>query len=217
MQVGLARETKDAEVLLSAAKIIQEQINDVLRPLSHRLWINGLGQLKHRNFLSILKTAIENLNFDVKFILAYQFFIGGYGISLVIGVQSSLFMTSVAVVTSILLITIFLRIQSENEKFRFQIGLTFLVLEGLLPVLIPLLIPTQLNDYASFYAGLIISPTIPGLILLISAYRLIIEDRELAIGAASSVGYRVANLVAESDSVQNQFELAEYFHNSLQS
>lgn len=43
------------------------------------------------------------------------------------------------------------------------------------------------------------------------------QDRELAIGAATSVGYRVASLPSEGRPTGSGVELAEYLHNSLQS
>ncbi len=215
--VGLGTEKLDPQNLLEASKVIQTQINEVLRPLSHRLWVNGMGQIKHRRLLGILKHAIENLDFSVRYILAYQFFIGGYGISLVIGFKSSLYVTTVGTATSVLLIQIFFYFRKRVSKNRFLLGLIFLVLEGLLPVFIPLAVRNPLNATASAVAGLLISPTIPFLILLVSAYRLIIQDRDLAIGAATSVGYRVASLPSEGRPTGSGVELAEYLHNSLQS
>jgi hypothetical protein len=82
--VGLGNQKLEPQVLLEASKVIQAQINEVLRPLSHRLWVNGMGQVKHRHLLGIIKDAIENLDFSIKYILAYQFVVGGYGMSLVL-------------------------------------------------------------------------------------------------------------------------------------
>jgi signal transduction histidine kinase len=101
-------------------------------------------------------------------------------------------------------------------KDLFLLGLTFLVLEALLPVFIPLAFRNPLNETASVVAGLLVSPTIPGLILLGSAYRLVIRDRDFAIGAATSVRYRVASLPSEGRPTGSGVELAEYLHNSLQ-
>jgi hypothetical protein len=215
--VGLGSEKLDPQILLEASKVIQTQINEVLRPLSHRLWVNGMGQVKHRSLLGILNDAIENLNFSVRYILAYQFLIGGYGISLVIGFKSSLYVTTIGTATSALLIQFFFYFRKRVSKNRFLLGLIFLVLEGLLPVFIPLAVRNPLNAAASAVAGLLISPTIPFLILLVSAYRLIIQDRDLAIGAATSVRYRVASLPSEGRPTGSGVELAEYLHNSLQS
>jgi signal transduction histidine kinase len=215
--VGLESEKLEPQILLEASKAIQTQINEVLRPLSHRLWVNGMGQVKHRRLLGILMDAIENLDFSVKYILAYQFLVGGYGISLVIGFKSSLYVTSIGTVTSVILIQTFSYFRERVSSNRFLLGLTFLVLEGLLPVFIPLAVRNPLNATASAVAGLLISPTIPFLILLVSAYRLIMQDRELAIGAATSVGYRVASLPSEGRPTGSGVELAEYLHNSLQS
>jgi hypothetical protein len=215
--VRLGNQKLEPQVLLEASKVIQAQINEVLRPLSHRLWVNGMGQVKHRHLLGILKDAIENLDFSIKYILAYQFLVGGYGISLVLGFESSLYVTTIGTVTSILLIRCYFYLRKRVTKDLFLLGLTFLVLEALLPVFIPLAFRNPLNETASVVAGLLVSPTIPGLILLGSAYRLIIRDRDFAIGAATSVRYRVASLPSEGRPTGSGVELAEYLHNSLQS
>lgn len=159
--VGLKSEKLEPQILLEASKAIQTQINEVLRPLSHRLWVNGMGQVKHRRLLGILMDAIENLDFSVKYILAYQFLVGGYGISLVIGFKSSLYVTSIGTVTSVILIRTFSYFRERVSSNRFLLGLTFLVLEGLLPVFIPLAVRNPLNATASAVAGLLISPHHP--------------------------------------------------------
>ena len=215
--VWLGSQKLEPQVLLEASKVIQTQINEVLRPLSHRLWVNGMGQVKHRHLLGIIKDAIENLDFSIKYIVAYQFLVGGYGISLVLGFESSLYVTTIGTVTSILLIRCYFYLRKRATKNLFLLGLTFLVLEGLLPVFVPIAFRNPLNETASVVAGLLISPTIPSLILLVSAYRLIIRDRDFAIGAATSVRYRVASLPSEGRPTGSGIELAEYLHNSLQS
>lgn len=215
--VGLGKERPDQRVLLEASNAIQTQINEVLRPLSHRLWVNGMGQVRHRHLPAILKDAIENLDFSMKYILAYQLFVGGYGISLVIGFKQSLYVTSIGVVTSMFLMQGFFYLQSRVGKRLFHLGVAFLLLEGLLPVFIPIVFRNPLNENASAFAGLLISPTLPGLILLVSAYRLVIRDRDFAIGAATSVGFRIASMPKNELSPDSGIELAEYLHNSLQS
>jgi hypothetical protein len=215
--VGLGNKKPEPQVLMEASKVIQAQINEVLRPLSHRLWVNGMGQIKHRHLLRIIKDAIENLDFSIKYVLAYQFFIGGYGLALFIGFKSSLYVTTIGTVTSILLFQIFIYLRKRVSKNHFLLGLTFLALVGLLPVFIPIAVRNPPNAIASAVGGLLVSPSIPFLILLVSAYRLVIRDRDFAIGAATSIGHRVASLPSEGRPTGSGVELAEYLHNSLQS
>ena len=211
------REAIQPAALLAASRAIQSQINEVLRPLSHRLWVNGMGQVKHRNILGILRDSIENLEFRIRDILAYQLFVGGYGISLVIGFESAVYVSAIGAATSFILIKTYRILYNQKGIGSFELGLYFLISVGLLPVFVPLVIRNSLNESASAIAGLMISPTLPGLILFISAYKLVIRDRDIAIGAASSVGWRIAKFQRNDDLVENGVELAEYFHNSLQS
>jgi signal transduction histidine kinase len=203
--------------LKAASQVIQDQINEVLRPLSHRLWVNGIGQVKHRGFLGILGDAIKDLNFSVKLILSYQFFVGGYGISLVIGPESALYVSAIAAVTSATLIKIFFVIRRKITDGHLFLGISFLFLVGLLPVLVPITIRNPLEANLNMVAGLLISPTLPCLIFMISSYRLVSRDRDFAIGAATSVRYRVASSRTSDSTSDSGIELAEYFHNSLQS
>ena len=213
----IEKEHVEPEALMAASKAIQLEINEVLRPLSHRLWVNGLGQVKHRNILSILRDSIENLDFNIRNILIYQFFIGGYGISLVLGIQSAAYVSVIGVLTSLILMKLYRYGMGNSGERNFLYGLAFLVSVGLLPAFVPIAIRNSLNESASAIAGLLISPTLPGLILLLSSYKLIIRDRDFAIGAASSVGWRIASNPVASHVKAEGIELAEYFHNSLQS
>ena len=215
--LDLRNSQMDANSLIAASRVIQNQINEVLRPLSHRLWVNGMGQVKHRGFPGILAEAIRNLDFSVKYILAYQFLVGGYGISLVLGFQSSLYVSTIGVITSATLIKILLIVRKKISRGHFLLGIAFLVLVGLLPVFAPIMVRNPLSDGASVASGLLISPTLPGLILLVSAYRLVRRDRDFAIGAATSVRYQVASAYSADASSGSGVELAEYLHNSLQS
>jgi hypothetical protein len=215
--LNLKESSTDASSLRIVSREIQSQINDVLRPLSHRLWVNGLGQVKHRNLFGILRDSIKNLDFEVRNIFAYQFFVGGYGISLVLGVKSSLYVTTIGVITSLALIYAFFFIRKKISNFKFELGMIFLILMALLPVFMPIAIRNPLNESANALAGLLISPTLPFLILLISSYRLLARDRDFAIGAASTVRNKIASITMKSSNAGKEIHLAEYFHNSLQS
>ena len=215
--VGLVEDKLDREVLLETSKVIQDEINEVLRPLSHRLWVNAMGQVKHRRLFRILKDAIENLDFNIWLILIYQLTIGGYGIFLVLGLETSIVVTSLSLFISISLIQSYFYFQSKTRENRLVLGLSFLVLEALLPVIFPLVIRNPEHLVANLVAGLLISPTLPALILVASAYRLITRDNTVAIEAASSVIYRINSIPTEIKSTKTGIELAEYLHNSLQS
>jgi len=135
----------------------------------------------------------------------------------VLGVEAALYVTSIGVTVSALLIKGYFAFQSRLGGKNFSLGMTFLILEGLLPVFVPIAIRNPLSESASAIGGLLVSPTLPGLILIVSAYRLIVRDRDVAIGAATSVGFRVASLPEKDTAVEGGIHLAEYIHNSLQS
>ena len=220
-------EPADKDALIAASKVIQSQINEVLRPLSHRLWVNGMGQMKYRSFFEILYEAVKNLDFSVKYILGCQFFFGGYVISLVLGFESALFLvlgfqsalyvSTIVVIVSVILIRILLILREKLASGHFILGLTFLVLMGLLPVFISIMIRDPLGGPISVGAALLVSPILPGLILLVSAYRLVSRDRDFAISAASSIKFRMTSILVGDQNIESGIKLAEYFHNTLQS
>lgn len=202
----------------SAALEIQKQINEVLRPLSHRLWVNSLGEIKHINLLSIVKDSIVDLDFNARWLLYCQATVCGLGTLMIFGIQSSLYITILSVLTSSFLILIFFKLKPRVTKHPLAFGNTFLLLMGVCPVLVPVAIRNPLNDSANLLAGLILSSTLPWLIVLASTYILISKDRDFALSAAASVGWQIASnsdLIKRADNEEE--ELAEYFHNSLQS
>ena len=202
----------------SASLEIQRQINEVLRPLSHRLWINSLGQIKHKNLISIIKDAISDLEFSPKVLLIYQVTVGGFGIALVLGVQASIYLSIVAALTSSGVIFLFHKFKPRVTEHPLALGTAFLFSIGLFPVLVPIAIRTEIFESPYLFLGLTISPTLPGFILLASIYKLISRDRDIAVSAAASVSWQLASneYLTKSDTAKEE-ELAEYFHNSLQS
>ncbi len=214
---GLEREDLRPERLLEVSRQIQLLINEVLRPLSHRLWVNAMGQIRHKNFLAILKDSITELDFDPKYFLLYQYFIGGYGISLVIGLWNSFVVSTLATGISALLISAYFGMRRRQVIDRFLLGVIFLVLEGFLPTFIPILALDPTNLTATFISALIITPSLPIFIVVVSTYRLIRLDRDIAIEAAQTVENRIRNELRESRQDSDDIHLAQFLHNSLQS
>jgi signal transduction histidine kinase len=202
----------------SAGLEIQRQINEVLRPLSHRLWVNSLGQIKHTNFISIIKDAISDIEFSPRALLIYQLTVGGFGIALVLGVQTSIYLSIVAALTSAAVIFLFYKLKPRVTNHPLALGITFLFSIGLLPVFVPVAIRSEILTSPYLFLGLTISPTLPGIIVLVSTYKLILRDRDLAVSAAASVSWQIAsNAYLPKTEAAKTEELAEYFHNSLQS
>lgn len=214
---GMAKEELDSAKLLEVSRQIQTLINEVLRPLSHRLWVNAMGQLRHKNFLTVLNDSIAELDFDPKYFLLYQYFIGGYGISLVIGLWNSFVVSSIATLISALLIASYFTLRERGFMDRFSLGVLFLVLEGFLPTFIPILALNPINVMAMIISALIITPSLPIFIMVVSTYRLIRLDRDIAIEAAQTVENRIRSEVDVRRDEMHQIHLAQFLHNSLQS
>ncbi len=202
----------------SAGLELQRQINEVLRPLSHRLWVNSLGQIKHTNIFAIIKDAISDLDFNPKILLMYQVLVGGFGIALVLGAQTSIYLSILAALTSVVVILVFFKLKPRVTRHPLTFATSFLFAIGLFPVLVPIATRGEILDSPYLLLGLTISPTLPGAIVLTSTYKLILGDSDLAVSAVASVGWQIASnaSLARRSSAEEE-ELAEYFHNSLQS
>jgi signal transduction histidine kinase len=200
----------------SASLEIQKQINEVLRPLSHRLWINSLGEIKFTNMSIIAKDAISDIQFNPRQLLIYQLVVGGIGITLIKGIATALYISISALLVSCTLIFLFYKFKPRVKKYPLALGCAFLFSIGILPVYVPIAIFATAEQGFNF-SGLVLSITLPGLIALSSTYRLISKDQDFAVSAATSIGWQMANYETLSTQGNAQEELAKYFHNSLQS
>lgn len=201
----------------AAAAEIQKQIQEVLKPLSHRLWISSFGEIKVLKVSEIVKDAIRAPNFSLRLFLAYQFFVGLFGMWLVLGFADALIKSIAGTLTSCVITLVYRYLNRKHQMVSFLSGFTFLLLIAALPIVAGLLTTPDSFSSNRLIGGLFIAPTLPILIFISSLFRLILDDQKFAIAAAKSVRLQQARQLSTDPKLAENRNLAGYLHNSLQS
>jgi len=202
--------------IFSAAREIQIQIQEVLRPLSHRLWIGTFGEIKSIKISQLCADAIRAPKFSVLALLGYQFFFGFYGISLVSNYSKAAIASLVGTGTSAIIILLFISLKKGRERIPFSAGLGLLIIMASVPIAIGSISENGLISLSKLIGGVLIAPTLPIFIFISSLYNLILNDKEFAIFAAKSVRMQQMSLLKNQQELIKIHNLAGYVHNSLQ-
>ena len=203
--------------ILAAAREIQTQIQDVLRPLSHRLWVGAFGEIKSLKIRQLSTDAISIPKFSVLFLLTYQFLLGTYGISLVSDLSSALKASIWGTAASAIIIIVFRFLTRQKERVSLLSGLIFLVTIGTVPIVLGALSQSEIFSWVRFLGGFLIVPTLPLVIFISSLYNLILDDKIFAVFAAKSIRLQQTALLRNRSDLINIHNLAGYVHNNLQS
>jgi signal transduction histidine kinase len=196
---------------------IKFQIQNVLRPLSHRLWVDSYGELRTGNPWQIIRDAITELRVSKTFIICYQFFIGIFGIGIAIGFRSGLVKSLIATGTTILLFMLFEKVWLRNRESTFKSSLFMLFLVTVLPVMASEAISKLLKLQVDFFAGALIAPALPGVLVLSAVHGLISRDKEFALSAARTIRLGEFNNFEIDSDAKSSRDLSEYLHHTLQS
>lgn len=196
---------------------IKFQIQTVIRPLSHRLWIDSFGEIRVGNPWQILKDAITELKFSKLFVVGYQFIIGIFGIGISIGVFNGLFKSTAATLTTLAIIYSYERLWTNVHGASLRGSFIFLFLVGALPVLVSESLSATVGISTDLLDGAIIAPTLPAILIVSAVYGLIARDKEFALSAVRSIKQSESNNLGVDAEFKESRELSEYLHNTLQS
>lgn len=201
---------------------IKSQVNAVIRPLSHRLWLNSHGVIRPRSSLTTFLDAIRNLDYSINFVIGFLLIFNSFGIGLSSGLQSLLFYNYPVLFLSFLLLLFY---NSLRERQMVQNTLShslfFLVLIIAIPLFVTLIVSSNLSHLLltspDWTGTLILAPAISILLILSSLYRLTAKDKELATVVGKTVEQR-NKFVFDSNRDGNVDALfSTYLHNVLQS
>ena len=207
----------NTQQVAKVAAEIREQIQMVIRPLSHRLWIGSMGEMRSAGNSRILIDTLQEMAISAKFILLYQFSVGLFGISISIGFTNGMAKNLSAMIGTYLcfLLLGFLRkisfISWEIRTTVFLVSLTFI------PIVFSELFSGIIGVEVNWLAALIIAPTLPVVVVISSLVALVARDRKFAIAAAQSVALKQLNSGANFSDEISELELSGYLHNNLQS
>lgn len=187
------------------AESIKAQINDEIRPLSQRIWIEKLDEFPATNKRLLLKDAITTLASSKPIYLLILTLLSLLNNLFLRGPGESLLRT----VTTLFMVLLLLRIfDSRYSSSGFSFNLIFLILLGFVPVIFSEAILAALGYQSQWVATLLISPIPPVLLIVLSVLELSNKDKTLVISALNRYSYHTDR--AKED-------LALYLHNTLQS
>ena len=210
-------ELPNTQQVAKVAAEIREQIQMVIRPLSHRLWIGSMGEIKSAGNSRILVDTLQEMAISAKFILLYQFSVGLFGIGISIGFTNGMAKNLAAMIGTYLCFLLFgflRKVSFISWKFRttvFLVSLTFI------PIVFSELFSGIIGVEVNWLAALIIAPTLPVVVLITSLVTLVARDRKFAIAAVQSVALKQLNTGADFSDEISELELSGYLHNNLQS
>lgn len=207
----------DVNQIRRISEEIKFQIQNVIRPLSHRLWIDSFGEIRAGNPMQILKDAVIELKFSKPFIVGYQFIIGIFGIGISIGIFNGIFKSTIGTLTSLLIFYIYENFWLKRHLPSLPGSIMFLLVVGALPVLAAETLSALMGISTKFLDGAIIAPTLPAILVVSSVYGLIVRDKEFALSAARTIKQSESNNFGVDAESKESRELSEYLHNTLQS
>lgn len=207
----------DTEQVSKVAAEIRDQIQMVIRPLSHRLWIGTMGEIKATSGSRILIDTLQELAIPAKFIFLYQFSVGLFGIGISIGFTNGMVKTIPAMFGTylcFLLLGILRKFKSMAWQVRTAIFLTALTFA---PIVFSEVFSSFIGVEVNWLAALIIAPTLPIVVVISALITLVARDRKFAIAAVQSVSLAQLNSGNDFSDEISELELSGYLHNSLQS
>lgn len=205
------------EEIMKVAEEIRFQIQNVLRPLSHRLWVDSFGEIRTGKPWNILKDALIEMRFSKKFIVSYQFIIGIFGIGIAIGIKNGVIKSIFATLASLVLIFLLEKVWAARYGSSLAASLTFLVSMSVFPVVASEVASSFLNLPVDWLAGALIAPALPAIVVVSAVYGLVASDKEFALSAAKSIRFLEENEYGIDSKSTESRNLSEYLHNTLQS
>lgn len=208
---------RNREEIMRVAEEIRFQIQNVLRPLSHRLWVDSFGEIRTGEPWNILKDALIEMRFSKKFIVSYQFIIGIFGIGIAIGIKNGVIKSIFATLASLVLIFLLEKVWAARYGSSLAASLTFLVSMSVFPVVASEVASSFLNLPVDWLAGALIAPALPAIVVVSAVYGLVASDKEFALSAAKSIRFLEENDYGIDSKSTESRNLSEYLHNTLQS
>lgn len=196
---------------------IQNQINGVLRPISHRLWISALGSVQHVHPWRILSDSIRTLHFSPWLVIFYQLIVGTYTVYVFTGLATVFAVMPAALGVGVLLQVAYFQLRKSSRNQSLALNSLFLILTAAMPLLAPMLLVAAEKELSNFFFATFLSGTTPLLIISTSAHHLLSKDRDIALAAVQSVNSKISRTPASRALDAENSQLASYLHNSLQS
>ncbi len=206
-----------SQQVLKVSAEIRSQIELVIRPLSHRLWIDSSGRMRTGDPLKIVRDSISQLNYSNTFLVLYHLIIGIFGISLTIGLTEGLVRSLFSILVILIVTGLYKNVLLARYKNSRSLSLLFLFLLFFTPITSSIIVSTLFQMEPYILESLLLAPSIPVVAIASSIYVTVRSDRRIAIAAAMAVATSERKSTHLTSKDLSKRDLSGYLHNSLQS
>lgn len=210
---GLRSVGQTSEALPNAAKEIQQQVAELLRPLSHRIWFNAEKNRPQFHLMGLLQQALKTLKINVLLTVSVGsaiFFLGSLAL---VSIEESLLRTAGYILYLTLALLVLSRVPAGRIT-RTSVGLLVLFLIAAITILGSEILASMVlyGEPATSYPIVAIAGPVSTLALLIVAASLGQLDQDWKL---------IDSMVESSDlglkTAAKDIRFASFLHNSLQS
>jgi hypothetical protein len=201
------------EALMHTAEVIRAEIEQHLRPLSHRLWFGSFDDYPHVRLPQLVKDSITAFRMPIR-IIAATWLIGGFiGGPMLFGVTRGILSTliSTGVLTGLLLI--FTSLARRHPSLMW--GITYLLIAGTIPLVAADGVLRILGFDSDFTVDNGLALLLPLALIAMMIMGLTISMANADRDAVLSVAQRYA--VESAEGFANALEASTYLHNTVQS
>ena len=194
---------------------VRNQVNEVLRPISHRLYSSDALIAPRIRPLRALRLSISQLSFSIPTVLTLLIFTGFINGLAIFGFAISLLRLVMVAAAWLLLHLLWHQTNLMNRMNRSARNITYLVAVGFGPIMFSEAVNDYLNFDHNYFVALLLAPLLPTLIVLTSLIEFFQQERTQIIERLTQIGQQNSEL-GDPASIDRK-QLASYLHNSLQS
>jgi hypothetical protein len=206
----------DPESFKKLSSALAAQINDQIRPLSRRIWIENLTEFPMVKYAQLFKDSLSTLVFSWRwfiFLIITLSFLGNLAIR---GLYETFWRILPFAFVLFGLRFIYDRMINVRELSAFKFNLISLALFGFMPVVVSELFVNAIGYSGSWTATFLISPVVPVLMLALSFLHLTNQDRNMILGILKRSSPETLLNRPRAKNIEDA-SVASYLHNSLQS
>lgn len=200
----------DSQVFIVAAKKVQRQIDEAIRPLSHRMWIDTKQNLPRINALNVAKETFCALDYNPLALLAIYSATTFININANMDTLGSFLITMFSVSVYLILYKIFKYLRKLNIN-QSLVSLLYLAALVVLPsYAVNIMLPEYVAAWPT-YVEIISIVILPFYVITLSVLRLLDQDRKALTQLIED------RINADEKKSFETAQVASYLHNTLQS
>lgn len=200
----------DSQVFIVAAKKVQRQIDEAIRPLSHRMWIDTKRNLPRINALNVAKETFRALDYNPLALLAIYSLTSFINVNANIDTLGSFLITTISVSVYLIVYKIFKYLSKLNIN-QSLVSLLYLAALVVLPsYAVNIMLPEYVAAWPT-YVEIISIVILPFYVITLSALRLLDQDRKALTQLIED------RINADEKKSFETAQVASYLHNTLQS